>query len=55
MAVQLRSGKELEMKTEKVGSSTEKESPEREGELERKKEKVDRKDIHDSVPAVPFP
>ena len=55
MAVQLRSGKELEMMTEKVDSSTGKESPEEERELERKKERVDRKDIHDSVPAVPFP
>ena len=54
MAVQLRSGKELEMMTEKVDSSTEKESSEKERELERKKERV-KKDIHDSIPAVPFP
>ena len=55
MAVQLRSGKELEMMTEKVDSSTEKEGPEKERELDRKKERVDRKDIHDSRPAMPFP
>ena len=55
MAVQLRSGKELEMMTEKVDSSTEKESPEKERELDGKKERVDQKDIHDSRPAVPFP
>ena len=55
MAVQLRSGKELEMMTEKVDSNIERESPEGEKELERKKERVDRKDLHDSVPAVPFP
>ena len=55
MAVQLRSGKELEMMTEKVDSNIEREGPEREKELERKKERVDRKDLHDSVPAVPFP
>ena len=55
MAVQLRSGKELEMMKEKNDSSTEKGSPEGEEELERKKERVDRKDIHDSRPAVPFP
>ena len=36
-------------------SSTEKESPEKEEELERKKERVDRKDTHGSRPAVPFP
>ena len=55
MAVQLRSGKELDKMTEKNDNSTEKESPEKEEELERKKERVDRKDIHDSRPAVPFP
>ena len=55
MAVQLRSGKELEMMTEKVDSNIEREGPEGEKELERKKERVDRKDLHDSVPAVPFP
>ena len=55
MAVQLRSGKELEKMTEKNDNSTEKESPEQEEELERKKERVDRKDIHDSKPVVPFP
>ena len=55
MAVQLRSGKELERMTEKVDIKTEKESPKREKELERKKEGVDRKDLHDSVHAVPFP
>ena len=55
MAVQLRSGKELEKTTEKNDNSTEKESPEQEEELERKKERVDRKDIHDHRPALPFP
>ena len=55
MAVQLRSGKELEMMKEKNDSSTEKGSPEREEELEKKKERVDRKDIQSSRPAVPFP
>ena len=55
MAVQLRSGKELEMMTEKVDSNIERESPEGEKELEGKKERVDRKDLPDSVPAVPFP
>ena len=55
MAVQLRSGKELEKMTEKNDNSTEKESPEKEEELERKKERVDRNDIHDPRPAVPFP
>ena len=55
MAVQLRSGKELEKMTERNDISTEKESPEKEEELERKKERVDRKDIHNSGPAVPFP
>ena len=55
MAMQLRSGKELEMIKEKNDSSTEKRSPEREEELEKKKERVDRKDIQNSRPAVPFP
>ena len=55
MAVQLRSGKKLEMMTEKVDINNERESPERKKELEGKKEGVDRKDLHDSVPAVPFP
>ena len=55
MAVQLRSGKELEMMKEKNDSSTEKGSPEKEKELEKKKEGVDRKDIQGSKPAVPFP
>ena len=55
MAVQLRSGKKLEEKTERNDISTEKESPGKEEELERKKERVDRKDIHNSGPAVPFP
>ena len=54
MAVQLRSGKELEMMKEKNDSSTEKGSPEKEEELEKKKG-VDRKDIQGSKPAVPFP
>ena len=51
----MRSGKELEKKTEKNDNSIDKESPEKEEELERKKERVDRKDIHNSGPAVPFP
>ena len=55
MAIHLRSGKELEKKTEKNDNSIDKESPEKEEELERKKERVDRKDIHDSRAAVPFP
>ena len=55
MAVQLRSGKELEMMKEKNDSSTEKGSQEREEELEKKKERMDRKDIQSSRPAVPFP
>ena len=55
MAVQLRSGKELEMMKEKNDSSTEKESPEKEEELEKKKEGVDRKDIQGARPIVPFP
>ena len=55
MAVQLRSGKKLEEKTERNDISTEKESPGKEEDLERKKERVDRKDIHNSGPAVPFP
>ena len=55
MAVQLRSGKELEMMKEKNDSSTEKGSPEKEKELEKKKEGVDQKDIQGSKPAVPFP
>ena len=55
MAVQLRSGKELGRMTERNDSSTEKASPEKKEELEGKKDRVDRKDIHDSRPAVPFP
>ena len=55
MAVQLRSGKELEKMKEKNDSNKEKESPEKEEELEKKKEGVDRKDIQGSRPAVPFP
>ena len=43
------------MMTEKNDSSMEKESPEKAEKLERKKERVDQKDIHDSRPAVPFP
>ena len=55
MAVQLRSGKEIGRMTERNDSSTEQASPEKEEELERKKEGVDRKDNHNSGPAVPFP
>ena len=55
MAVQLRSGKELEMMKEKNDSSKEKGCPEKEKELEKMKEGVDRKDIQGSKPAVPFP
>ena len=40
---------------EKNDNSTEKESPRKEEELEKKKEGVDRKDIQGSRPAVPFP
>ena len=55
MAVQLRSGKELEKIKEKNDSSKEEERPEKEEALEKKKEGVDRKDIKGSRPAVPFP
>ena len=55
MAVQLRSGKEIGRMTGRNDSSTEQASPEKEEELERKKEGVDRKDNHNSGPAVPFP
>ena len=55
MAVQLRSGKELEKMKEKNDSSKEEESPEKEEALEKKKEGVDRKDIQGSRPTVPFP
>ena len=55
MAVQLRSGKELEQKKEKNDSSKEEESPAKEEALEKKKEGVDRKDIQGSRPTVPFP
>ena len=55
MAVQLRSGKELEMKKEKNDSNEKKDSSEKEEELEKKKERVDRKDLQGSRPAVPFP
>ena len=55
MAVQLRSGKELEKMKEKNDSSKEEESPEKEEALEKKKEGVDKKDIKGSRPAVPFP
>ena len=54
MVVQLRSGKELEMMKEKNDSNTEKGSPKKEKELEKKKG-VDRKDIQGSKPVVPFP
>ena len=43
------------MMKEKYDSSKEKESPEKEEVLEKKKERVDRKDIQGSRPAVPFP
>ena len=55
MAVQLRSGKELEKMKEKNDSKKEEGSPEKEEALEKKKEGVDRKDIKGSRPAVPFP
>ena len=55
MAVQLRSGKELEMMKEKNDSSKEKESPEKEEVLEKNIERVDRKDIQGSRPTMPFP
>ena len=55
MAVQLRSGKELEKMKEKNDSNKEEGSPEKEEALEKKKEGADRKDIKGSRPAVPFP
>ena len=55
MAVQLRSGKELEKMKGKKDSNKEEENPEKEEALEKKKEGVDRKDIQGSRPAVPFP
>ena len=55
LAVQLRSGKELEKMKEKNDSNKEEESPEKEEALEKKREGVDRKDIKGSRPAVPFP
>ena len=55
MAVQLRSGKELEKMKEKNDSSKEEESPEKEEALKKKKERVDRRDIQGSRSAVPFP
>ena len=55
MAVQLRSGKEIEKMKENNDSSKEEESPEKEEALEKKKEGVDIKDIQGSRPAVPFP
>ena len=55
MAVQLRSGKELEEIKGKNDSNKEEESPEKREALEKKKEGVDRKDIQGSRPAVPFP
>ena len=55
MAVQLRSGKELEKMKEKIDSNKEEGSPEKEEALEKKKEGADRKDIKGSRPAVPFP
>ena len=55
MAVQLRSGKELEKIKEKNDSNKEEESPEKEEALEKKKEGVDGKDIQGSRPVVPFP
>ena len=55
MAVQLRSGKELEKMKEKTDSNKEEGSPEKEEGLEKKKEGADRKDIKGSRPAVPFP
>ena len=42
------------MMKEKNDSSKEKESPEKEEELEKNIERVDRKDIQDSRPVVPF-
>ena len=55
MAVQLRSGKELEKMKEKIDSNKEEGSPEKEEALEKKKEGADMKDIKGSRPAVPFP
>ena len=55
MAVQLRSGKELEKMKEKNDSNKKEGSPEKEEALEKKKEGADMKDIKGSRPAVPFP
>ena len=55
MAMQLRSGKELEKMKEKNDSNKEEGSPEKEEALEKKKEGAYRKDIKGSRPAVPFP
>ena len=55
MAVQLRSGKELEKMKEKNDSNKEEGDPEKEEALEKKKEGADRKDIKSSRPVVPFP
>ena len=55
MAVQLRSGKELENMKEKTDSNKEQGSLEKEEALEKKKEGADMKDIKGSIPAVPFP
>ena len=43
------------MMKETNDSSTEKESPEKEEELEKKKEGVHREDIQGARPTVPFP
>ena len=55
MAVQLRSGKELEKMKEKNDSNKEEGSPEKEEALEKKKEGADMKDVKGSRPAVSFP
>ena len=55
MAVQLRSGKELEEIKERNDSNKEEEGPEKREALEKKKEGLDKKDIQGSRPAVPFP
>ena len=43
------------MMKEKNDSNEKKDSPKKEEELEKKKERVDWKDIQGSRPAVPFP
>ena len=55
MAVQLRSGKELEEIKERDDNNKGEESPEKREALEKKKEGLDKKDVQSSRHAVPFP